>query len=65
MAFVLQGVSSHWFQSISKIYSKALGNGYSISACVGEELFKKAASEVFLTGSCWNDSSAMVTAFNH
>ena len=44
------------------IYSKALGNGYSISACVGKELFKKAASEVFLTGSCWNDSSAMVAA---
>ena len=44
------------------VYSKALGNGYSISACVGKAKLKNAASEVFLTGSCWNDSSAMVAA---
>ncbi|MAK47006.1 MAG: aminotransferase class III [Opitutae bacterium] len=44
------------------VYSKALGNGYAISACVGSERFKKAASDVFLTGSSWNDASAMVAA---
>ena len=43
-------------------YSKALGNGYAISACVGREEFKRAAREVFLTGSCWNDAVAMAAA---
>ena len=44
------------------VYSKALGNGYAISACVGKESFRKASMEVFLTGSCWNDAVAMVAA---
>jgi glutamate-1-semialdehyde 2,1-aminomutase len=44
------------------VYSKALGNGYAISACVGIEPLKGAASEVFLTGSCWNDAVAMRAA---
>jgi len=43
-------------------YSKALGNGYAISACVGREEFRRAAREVFLTGSCWNDAVAMAAA---
>ena len=44
------------------VYSKALGNGYAISACVGSNLFRAGASEVFLTGSCWNDAFAMAAA---
>jgi len=44
------------------IYSKALGNGYAISACLGSEKFRSAASEVFLTGSCWNDAYSMAAA---
>mgnify|MGYP001164894900 CR=1 FL=1 len=44
------------------VYSKALGNGYAISACVGKESFRKPSMEVFLTGSCWNDALAMAAA---
>lgn len=44
------------------VYSKALGNGYAISACLSSEKFRKAASDVFLTGSCWNDALAMTAA---
>ena len=44
------------------VYSKALGNGYAISACVGIPELKNAASEVFLTGSCWSDAVAMRAA---
>ena len=44
------------------VYSKALGNGYAISACVGKNDFKASSSEVFLTGSCWNDAVAMTAA---
>ena len=43
-------------------YSKALGNGYAISACVGREEYRKAAGNVFLTGSCWNDAVSMAAA---
>jgi glutamate-1-semialdehyde 2,1-aminomutase len=43
-------------------YSKALGNGYAISACVGREELRRAAREVFLTGSCWSDAAAMAAA---
>ncbi|MFP6900238.1 MAG: aminotransferase class III, partial [Opitutales bacterium] len=39
-----------------------LGNGYAISACVGREEYRRAAREVFLTGSCWNDAVAMAAA---
>jgi glutamate-1-semialdehyde 2,1-aminomutase len=44
------------------VYSKALGNGYAISACVGREDLRESASEVFLTGSCWNDAYSMAAA---
>ena len=44
------------------VYSKALGNGYAISACVGREDFRKPSMDVFLTGSCWNDALAMTAA---
>ena len=37
-------------------------NGYAISACVGREEYRRAAREVFLTGSCWNDAVAMAAA---
>ena len=43
-------------------YSKALGNGYAISACVGREDLRRGARDVFLTGSCWNDAVAMAAA---
>lgn len=46
------------------VYSKALGNGYAISACLGVEGLKDAASDVFLTGSCWNDAIAMTAAIS-
>ena len=44
------------------IYSKALGNGYAISSCVGVDEYRGGACEVFLTGSCWNDAIAMAAA---
>ena len=44
------------------IYSKALGNGYAISSCVGTDEYRGGACEVFLTGSSWNDSIAMAAA---
>ena len=43
-------------------YSKAMGNGYGISASVGRDEFRKAASRVFLTGGFWNGAVAMTAA---
>ncbi len=43
-------------------YSKALGNGYPISACAGTSTFKVAASKCFLTGSFWNCAVPMAVA---
>jgi glutamate-1-semialdehyde 2,1-aminomutase len=43
-------------------YSKALGNGYPISACAGTSAFKVAASKCFLTGSFWNCAVPMAVA---
>ena len=43
-------------------YSKALGNGYPISACVGTKVYKVAASKCFLTGSFWNCVVPMAVA---
>ena len=43
-------------------YSKALGNGYSISACAGNKDYKIAASKCFLTGSFWNAAVPMAVA---
>ncbi|MFP6854549.1 MAG: aminotransferase class III-fold pyridoxal phosphate-dependent enzyme [Opitutales bacterium] len=43
-------------------YSKALGNGFAISSCAGREEFRRAARDVFLTGSCWNDAVSMAAA---
>jgi len=61
----LHGGGSHRYFGFTPdlaVYSKALGNGYAISACVGKESFRKASMEVFLTGSCWNDAVAMAAA---
>jgi glutamate-1-semialdehyde 2,1-aminomutase len=44
------------------VYSKAMGNGYAISACVGRDEFRTSAADVFLTGSCWNDAYAFSAA---
>ena len=56
--------SHHYFgfKPDMAVYSKALGNGYAISACLGIESLRGAASDVFLTGSCWNDAVAMTAA---
>lgn len=43
-------------------FCKALGNGYPISAALGRESLKLAASRVFLTGSYWNSAVPMVVA---
>jgi glutamate-1-semialdehyde 2,1-aminomutase len=43
-------------------YSKALGNGHSISACAGHADYKIAASKCFLTGSFWNAAVPMAVA---
>ena len=43
-------------------FSKALGNGYPISACVGHKALKVAASKCFLTGSFWNAPVPMAAA---
>jgi glutamate-1-semialdehyde 2,1-aminomutase len=43
-------------------FCKALGNGYPISATVGADALKVAASKVFLTGSYWNGAISMAAA---
>ena len=43
-------------------YCKAMANGYPISAAVGKDAYKVAASKVFLTGSYGNDAVAMTAA---
>lgn len=43
-------------------YCKALANGYNISALCGGEEFKKAASNVFYTGSYWLSAAPMAAA---
>ncbi len=42
--------------------SKALGNGYAISACLGREALREAATHVFATGSFWTGAVAMAAA---
>jgi glutamate-1-semialdehyde 2,1-aminomutase len=43
-------------------FSKALGNGHPISACVGSESMKDAASQAFFTGSFFTSSAPMAAA---
>ncbi|GHC11751.1 aminotransferase class III-fold pyridoxal phosphate-dependent enzyme [Cerasicoccus arenae] len=43
-------------------FCKALGNGYPISAALGTDALRVAASKVFLTGSYWNSAVPMAAA---
>jgi len=43
-------------------YCKAIANGYPLSACVGRESLKKAAFEVFFTGSYFTSAVPMAAA---
>ena len=43
-------------------FSKAIANGYALSACVGNEGLRSAASRVFATGSFWNNPAPMAAA---
>src|SRR5262249_27433955 len=43
-------------------YPKALGNGWAISACLGRDSLRDAASRVFFTGSFWTSAVAMAAA---
>jgi len=43
-------------------YCKAMGNGYPIAACVGRESLRKAATEVFFTGSYFTSTVPMAAS---
>ena len=43
-------------------YSKALGNGYAIAACLGRESLRGVAKRVFATGSFWTSAVSMAAA---
>jgi glutamate-1-semialdehyde 2,1-aminomutase len=43
-------------------FCKAMGNGYPISSAVGRGEYKVAASQVFLTGSYWNNAVPMAAS---
>jgi glutamate-1-semialdehyde 2,1-aminomutase len=43
-------------------YCKAMGNGYPIAACVGRESLRKAATEVFFTGSYFTSAVPMAAS---
>ncbi|WOO41059.1 aminotransferase class III-fold pyridoxal phosphate-dependent enzyme [Rubellicoccus peritrichatus] len=43
-------------------FSKALGNGYPISAALGSKELRVPASRVFLTGSFWNSAAPMAAS---
>jgi glutamate-1-semialdehyde 2,1-aminomutase len=50
------------FEPDLSCFSKAMGNGYGISATVGRDELRKAAGRVFLTGGFWNGAVAMAAA---
>jgi glutamate-1-semialdehyde 2,1-aminomutase len=50
------------FEPDLSCYSKAMANGYGISAALGRNSLKKAASKVFLSGGFWNGAVAMAAA---
>lgn len=63
--FRLHAAGSHrlfGFEPDMACYCKALGNGYPISAAVGRKGLQTSASQVFLTGSYWNNAEAMAAA---
>lgn len=43
-------------------WSKAIGNGYAIAAVTGADRLRRAASEIFVTGSFWNAAVPMAAA---
>ena len=43
-------------------FSKAIGNGYPLSAVVGVDKFRQAASEIFVTGSFWCNATSMAAS---
>lgn len=56
--------SAHYFGFKPDLacYCKALANGYNISAVVGREELRNAASKVFFTGSYWSAAGPMAAA---
>ncbi|MDP8223009.1 MAG: aminotransferase class III-fold pyridoxal phosphate-dependent enzyme [Candidatus Lernaella stagnicola] len=50
------------FEPDISCYCKAIANGYPLSAAVGRNELKNAASRVFLTGSYWNSVASMAAA---
>ena len=43
-------------------FSKAIGNGYPLSAVVGVEKLRQAASEIYVTGSFWCNATSMAAS---
>jgi glutamate-1-semialdehyde 2,1-aminomutase len=43
-------------------YSKAIGNGYAISAIVGKDSLRQAAIDIYTTGSFWFSATAMAAS---
>jgi len=43
-------------------FSKAIGNGYPLSAVVGLDKLRKAASEIYVTGSFWCNATSMAAS---
>jgi glutamate-1-semialdehyde 2,1-aminomutase len=43
-------------------WSKAIANGYALSAVLGNDRFREAASKLFVTGSFWCSATAMAAA---
>ena len=43
-------------------FSKAIGNGYPLSAVVGVDKLKQAASEIYVTGSFWCNATSMAAS---
>ena len=58
--------SGSWFDYGVKpdltAFSKAIGNGYPLSAVVGVDKLKQAASEIYVTGSFWCNASSMAAS---
>ena len=58
--------SGSWFDYGVKpdltAFSKAIGNGYPLSAVVGVDKLKQAASEIYVTGSFWCNATSMAAS---
>ena len=51
-----------WIEPDISCYGKAMGNGYPISAAVGKEFLRQAATKVYFSGSYFNAAVAMAAA---